>query len=101
MQVLPGPIGSGGPSCLRMARSSGFPECAAVTRQPTGPAGRCCDIPVNATTSDPRLAGRSLRPVAFDEAHIAERVPPLVEEITRAYPHEDLPVLVLLQGSFI
>jgi hypoxanthine phosphoribosyltransferase len=72
-----------------------------VTRQPTGPAGRCCDISVNATTSDPRLAGRSLRRVAFDEVQIAERVRALGDEITRAYPDGDLLVLGLLKGSFI
>jgi hypoxanthine phosphoribosyltransferase len=51
--------------------------------------------------SDPRLAGRSLRGVAFDEAQIADRVRSLGAEITRAYPDGDLLVLGLLKGSFI
>ncbi len=51
--------------------------------------------------SDPRLAGRSLRRVAFDEARIAARVRALGAEITRAYPEGDLLVLGLLKGSFI
>ena len=51
--------------------------------------------------SDPRLAGRSLRRIAFDEAQIAARVRELGEEITRAYPTGDLLVLGLLKGSFI
>ena len=51
--------------------------------------------------SDPRLAGRSLRRIAFDEAQIAGRVRTLGEEITRAYPDGDLLVLGLLKGSFI
>ena len=51
--------------------------------------------------SDPRLAGRSLRRVAFDEAQIAARVRALGGEITRAYPEGDLLVLGLLKGSFI
>jgi hypoxanthine phosphoribosyltransferase len=84
-----------------MGKSSGFPECAAATRQPTGPAGRFCDTAVNATMSDPRLAGRSLRRIAFDETRIAARVRELGEEITRAYPDGDLLVLGLLKGSFI
>jgi len=56
---------------------------------------------VNATTSDPRLAGRTVRRVAFDEARIAERVRELGDEISRAYPDGDLLVLGLLKGSFI
>jgi len=50
---------------------------------------------------DPRLSGRALRRVAFDEATIAGRVAELGEEITRAYPDGDLLVLGLLKGSFI
>ena len=56
---------------------------------------------MNATTSDPRLAGRSLSRIAFDEAQIAGRVRALGAEITRAYPDGDLLVLGLLKGSFI
>ncbi len=50
---------------------------------------------------DPRLSGRVLRRVAFDEATIAGRVAELGEDITRAYPDGDLLVLGLLKGSFI
>lgn len=50
---------------------------------------------------DPRLSGRALKRVAFDEATIASRVSELGEDITRAYPDGDLLVLGLLKGSFI
>ena len=50
---------------------------------------------------DPRLSGRVLRRIAFDEATIAGRVAELGEDITRAYPDGDLLVLGLLKGSFI
>lgn len=50
---------------------------------------------------DPRLSGRALRRVAFNEATIAGRVAELGEDITRAYPDGDLLVLGLLKGSFI
>ena len=60
-----------------------------------------CAISVTATTADPRLLGRALRRVAFDEAAIARRVRELGEEITAAYPDGDLLVLGLLKGSFI
>src|SRR5947199_6780442 len=51
--------------------------------------------------SDPRLSGRAIKRVAFDEAAIAERVRELGGEITAAYPDGDLLVLGLLKGSFI
>ncbi len=51
--------------------------------------------------ADPRLSGRVLRRVAFDETTIADRVAELGDEITRAYPDGDLLVLGLLKGSFI
>ena len=41
---------------------------------------------MNASATDPRLEGRALRRVAFDEATIAARVKSLGDEITRAYP---------------
>ena len=50
---------------------------------------------------DPRLSGRSVKRVAFDEAAIAKRVSELGKEITAAYPDGDLLVLGLLKGSFI
>jgi hypoxanthine phosphoribosyltransferase len=51
--------------------------------------------------ADPRLSGRAVKRVAFDEATIAHRVAELGKEITAAYPDGDLLVLGLLKGSFI
>ena len=51
--------------------------------------------------SDPRLSGRAVKRIAFDEAAIARRVAELGREITAAYPDGDLLVLGLLKGSFI
>ena len=56
---------------------------------------------MNVTTLDPRLAGRTLRRIVYDETQIARRVRELGTEITRAYPEGDLLVLGLLKGSFI
>jgi len=50
---------------------------------------------------DPRLSGRAVKRVAFDEATIAHRVAELGKEITAAYPDGDLLLLGLLKGSFI
>jgi len=61
-----------------------------------------CETGVTETlTADPRLSGRALRRVAFDEETIAGRVAELGQEITEAYPDGDLLVLGLLKGSFI
>jgi hypoxanthine phosphoribosyltransferase len=51
--------------------------------------------------NDPRLSGRSLKRVAFDELAIQRRVGELGRQITEAYPDGDLLVLGLLKGSFI
>ncbi|HEX3532629.1 MAG TPA: hypoxanthine phosphoribosyltransferase [Gemmatimonadaceae bacterium] len=51
--------------------------------------------------SDPRLSGRVVKRIAFDEVAIADRVFELGREITAAYPDGDLLVLGLLKGSFI
>ena len=51
--------------------------------------------------NDPRLSGRAVKRIAFDEATIAKRVSELGGEITKAYPDGDLLVLGLLKGSFI
>jgi hypoxanthine phosphoribosyltransferase len=51
--------------------------------------------------SDPRLSGRAVKRIAFDEAAIAKRVTELGREISAAYPDGDLLVLGLLKGSFI
>jgi len=51
--------------------------------------------------ADPRLEGRAVHRIAYDEAAIATRVQELGAEITKAYPDGDLLVLGLLKGSFI
>ncbi len=56
---------------------------------------------VPAVRDDPRLLGRAVKRIAFDEATIARRVHELGEEITAAYPDGDLLVLGLLKGSFV
>jgi hypoxanthine phosphoribosyltransferase len=56
--------------------------------------------PVEAPT-DPRLSGRAVKRIAFDEVAIAKRVAELGREISLAYPDGDLLVLGLLKGSFI
>jgi hypoxanthine phosphoribosyltransferase len=56
---------------------------------------------VSATSVDPRLDGRAVRRIVFDEAAIAARVRELGAEITAAYPDGELLVLGLLKGSFI
>lgn len=53
------------------------------------------------TVEDPRLLGRPVKRIAFDEGTIAARVQEMGAEITRAYPDGDLLVLGLLKGSFI
>jgi hypoxanthine phosphoribosyltransferase len=74
---------------------------AAVTRHPTGPADRVYLSRVNTSTADPRLLGRAVRRIVYDEATIAMRVRELGAEITAAYPEGELLVLGLLKGSFI
>ncbi len=51
--------------------------------------------------ADPRLKGRAVKRIAFDEETIARRVQELGREITAAYPDGELLVLGLLKGSFI
>ena len=51
--------------------------------------------------SDPRLMGRTLKRVVYDEPTIAKRVKELGEDISTAYPGGELLVLGLLKGSFI
>ena len=51
--------------------------------------------------ADPRLSGRTVKRIAFDEETLAARVAELGAEITAAYPDGDLLVLGLLKGSFI
>jgi len=52
-------------------------------------------------TNDPRLMGRAVERIAFDETTIQRRVQELGAEITAAYPDGDLLVLGLLKGSFV
>ncbi len=52
-------------------------------------------------TADPRLEGRQVRRVIYDERAIADRVAELGAEVTAAYPDGELLVLGLLKGSFI
>jgi hypoxanthine phosphoribosyltransferase len=56
---------------------------------------------IPALSADPRLLGRSIKRIAFDEQAIAQRVRELGAEITAAYPDGDLLVLGLLKGSFV
>ena len=52
-------------------------------------------------STDPRLMGRALKRVVYDEETIAGKVQELGAEITKFYPSGDLLVLGLLKGSFI
>jgi hypoxanthine phosphoribosyltransferase len=56
---------------------------------------------MTAPAVDPRLKGRAVHRIAFDEATIARRVRTLGAEITAAYPDGELLVLGLLKGSFV
>jgi hypoxanthine phosphoribosyltransferase len=56
---------------------------------------------VSEATADPRLEGRQVRRVIYDERAIADRVAELGAEVTAAYPDGELLVLGLLKGSFI
>jgi hypoxanthine-guanine phosphoribosyltransferase len=55
----------------------------------------------SASGADPRLLGRAVERIAFDEETIARRVRELGREITAAYPDGDLLVLGHLKGSFV
>lgn len=56
---------------------------------------------MTSTTADPRLMGRAVRRVVYDEQQIARKVKELGDQIMVAYPDGDLLVLGLLKGSFI
>jgi len=56
---------------------------------------------VTFTTDDPRLLGRTVRRIVYDEEQLAQRVRELGEEVAAAYPDGELIVLGLLKGSFI
>lgn len=51
--------------------------------------------------ADPRLSGRVVRRIVFNQQQIATRVREMGHEIAQAYPDGDLLVLGLLKGSFI
>ena len=55
----------------------------------------------SAKSADPRLLGRAIKRIAYDEQAIATRVRELGAEITASYPEGDLLVLGLLKGSFV
>ncbi len=57
--------------------------------------------PALTASADPRLLGRTVKRIAYDEATIARRVRELGDEITAAYPDGELLVLGLLKGSFV
>ena len=56
---------------------------------------------MNSIAADPRLLGRTVRRIVYDEQQIADRVRELGAEITAGYPDGELLVLGLLKGSFI
>src|SRR5678816_2805642 len=71
------------------------------TRAAPGAPRRASGAYVTSAVADPRLSGRAVKRIAFDEETIAARVAELGAEITAAYPDGDLLVLGLLKGSFI
>jgi hypoxanthine phosphoribosyltransferase len=50
-------------------------------------------------SADPRLLGRAIKRIAYDEQTIAARVRELGAEITASYPDGELLVLGLLKGA--
>jgi hypoxanthine phosphoribosyltransferase len=56
---------------------------------------------VSTSLVDPRLAGRTVRRIAFDASQIGERVRELGAQITTDYPDGELLVLGLLKGSVL
>ncbi len=52
-------------------------------------------------TADPRLMGRAVKRIVYDESQIAGKVKELGAAISAGYPDGDLLVLGLLKGSFI
>ena len=83
---------------------SGSLVYAAAKRHPYGPVGREFSIAVSSKTADPpdpRLMGRAVKRIVYDERQIAARVKELGGQITAGYPDGDLLVLGLLKGSFI
>jgi hypoxanthine phosphoribosyltransferase len=56
---------------------------------------------VTISIADPRLSGRAVRRIVYDQQQIATRVREIGDEIGQAYPDGDLLVLGLLKGSFI
>jgi hypoxanthine phosphoribosyltransferase len=56
---------------------------------------------VTISIADPRLSGRAVRRIVYNQQQIATRVREIGDEIAHAYPDGDLLVLGLLKGSFI
>ncbi|MEX2177815.1 MAG: hypoxanthine phosphoribosyltransferase [Gemmatimonadaceae bacterium] len=56
---------------------------------------------MSSTIADPKLMGRAVKRVVYDQGQIADKVKELGDAITREYPDGELLVLGLLKGSFI
>ncbi len=84
-----------------MGLATGRSNAGVETRAAPGAPGRTPGAYVTSAVADPRLSGRTVKRIAFDEETIAARVAELGAEITAAYPDGDLLVLGLLKGSFI
>lgn len=56
---------------------------------------------MTSNSADPRLMGRAVKRIVFDQQRIADRVAAMGREITAAYPDGDLLVLALLKGGFV
>src|SRR3954463_8936770 len=56
---------------------------------------------VTISIADPRLSGRAVRRIVYNQQQIAARVREMGDEIAEAYPDGELLVLGLLKGSFI
>jgi hypoxanthine phosphoribosyltransferase len=56
---------------------------------------------VTISIADPRLSGRAVRRIVYNQQEIAARVREMGDEIANAYPDGELLVLGLLKGSFI
>lgn len=84
-----------------MGLAPGRSNAGVETRAAAGAPRRTPGADVTSAVADPRLSGRTVKRIAFDEETIAARVAELGAEITAAYPDGDLLVLGLLKGSFI
>src|SRR5262245_24680721 len=81
-------------------RSSGFRAFARPWRR-SRRASTLYVSGVISATADPRLMGRAVRRIVYDERQIADKVKEMGAAISAAYPTGELLVLGLLKGSFI